>query len=327
MEKWISEKEPLRAVACDLRGYSPGATPSNPEQYEYKLMVEDVYGIADASGFDKFHLVGHDHGAGLAWYTAGTDRNRTEPRLLSLAALSVPHPDSFSSAVYGADASEPQVVASNYFRQFQLVDSASRNDGNLTKLFRGLGSPGLNPQDLQPQLWWYYGSIGRYLAAPPVVGAEVVDPYLPGAALVALVQAAIPLEEDAGSSATSPTGPIASPTLLVCGERDPYLLCSEPWAFNAEDVTASYTYHGADCAHNLLSTGPTECSGARDVDGVMAAITSHILEYINTTSTNSWTVVGTDSRAAPTTASAASLPTFLAAALLTAAFLPIGGRQ
>ena len=47
-------------------------------------------------------------------------------------------------------------VATNYFNQFSLVDSATRNDGALSAL---MGNGGFeSPEAFQPAFWWYYGS-------------------------------------------------------------------------------------------------------------------------------------------------------------------------
>jgi pimeloyl-ACP methyl ester carboxylesterase len=111
MQKWVDDGESIRAVACDLRGYSPKAAPSNSSSYVYEKLVTDVYAIADAAGFNDFHLVGHDHGAGLGWLTAATDgRVDGQQRVISWTGMSVPHPDALSAVLYGPGAIEAQVV-------------------------------------------------------------------------------------------------------------------------------------------------------------------------------------------------------------------------
>ena len=97
---WIPLLEHLgsngyRAIAPDLRGYSRGARPEGAENYSYTTMVDDVLGIAEAFDSERFHLVGHDHGAGLGWFVAGTHDNR----IASWSALSVPHIDAFGNAI------------------------------------------------------------------------------------------------------------------------------------------------------------------------------------------------------------------------------------
>src|SRR5947208_11715275 len=59
-----------RAIAPDQRGYSPGARPDGVESYTVEHLVADALGIADHFGGRRFHLVGHDWGAIVAWFTA-----------------------------------------------------------------------------------------------------------------------------------------------------------------------------------------------------------------------------------------------------------------
>ena len=71
LQFWEEEKEiNVKAVACDLRGYSPGASPQDVSMYSYQNMVSDTVELARAAGMEEFHLVGHDHGAGAGWVTA-----------------------------------------------------------------------------------------------------------------------------------------------------------------------------------------------------------------------------------------------------------------
>jgi pimeloyl-ACP methyl ester carboxylesterase len=84
-----------RAVAPDLRGYSPGARPSDVASYRIDLLVSDVIGMADRLGAPTFHLVGHDWGAAIAWVTAVSYPDR----LRSLTAVSVPHPAALAFAL------------------------------------------------------------------------------------------------------------------------------------------------------------------------------------------------------------------------------------
>lgn len=80
----------FRVVAFDQRGYSPGARPAAVEDYAVDVLVGDVAGVADAVGFEQFHLVGHDWGSIVGWVAAGA----LPERVLSWASLSIPHPAS-----------------------------------------------------------------------------------------------------------------------------------------------------------------------------------------------------------------------------------------
>jgi pimeloyl-ACP methyl ester carboxylesterase len=101
-----------RVLAPDQRGYSPGARPAARSAYTLARLAGDVLALADAAGAERFHLVGHDWGAGLAWYVAA----RHPDRLLSLASLSVPHPAAFSRALTASG----QAFRSWYMAAFQV---------------------------------------------------------------------------------------------------------------------------------------------------------------------------------------------------------------
>jgi len=105
------------AVAPDLRGYSPGARPDGVEHYRAAALVGDVVAMADALGAERFHLVGHDWGAAVAWHTAG----RRPERLASLTAVSVPHPAAMSAAMA---TDEEQRAKSAYIKLFRLEGKA-----------------------------------------------------------------------------------------------------------------------------------------------------------------------------------------------------------
>jgi pimeloyl-ACP methyl ester carboxylesterase len=111
------EADGYQAIAPDQRGYSPGARPSAMEDYEYLNLIADVVALADASGFERFHLVGHDHGAGVSWSTA----HAHPERLLSHTALSVPHPNAFGQAIRN---DPDQRKRSEYIARFQIVGAA-----------------------------------------------------------------------------------------------------------------------------------------------------------------------------------------------------------
>jgi pimeloyl-ACP methyl ester carboxylesterase len=101
-----------RVLAPEQRGYSPGARPAARSAYTLARLASDVLALADAAGTQRFHLVGHDWGAGVAWYLAGHHPGR----LASVASLSVPHPEAFLRALI----SSSQAARSWYMAAFQL---------------------------------------------------------------------------------------------------------------------------------------------------------------------------------------------------------------
>jgi pimeloyl-ACP methyl ester carboxylesterase len=184
-----------RAVAPDQRGYSPGARPDGVAAYGIDHLVADALGLADELGGHRFHLVGHDWGAAVAWQVAG----RYPDRLRSLTVLSVPHPRAFRRALAG-ELGGDQATRSGYmelFRSEGAEDLFLADDGEgLRRLFEVSGLPGLP------------GSADEYVAAlstrPAMTGAlnwyRAADP-----------------------SAADRMGPVTAPTLFVWSDQDPAL--------------------------------------------------------------------------------------------------------
>eukprot|EP01083_Nonionella_stella_P010848 30833_1 len=268
MQYWNDNQIAINAVACDLRGYSPLASPNSDAMYSYNILQTDVWAIADALKFNTFHLIGHDHGAALGWTVVGNKSDEVKGRILSYSALSVPHPDIFSDAIYGQSAVQQQVIASNYFNQFALSNSATINNNALSIL---LGYGGFeNAQSFQRALWWYNGSIGSYMARPPVVPVTMWENYF-----LWEVQKAIPLPADNGSPQLYPTGTIPVSTLFVCGSQDPYLLCTLPYVEAQKSmITGSYDVLNVPCGHDLMTCDGND-TAAMDV---FEKLTEHILK-------------------------------------------------
>ncbi|CAN5694922.1 alpha/beta hydrolase [soil metagenome] len=107
----------MRSVAPDLRGYSPGARPAAPTDYAIEVLVGDVLGLADALGWDTFHLLGHDWGGALAWHTAG----RFPGRVRTLSVASTPHPAAFNAAKRSGPSADgdDQAARSGYMATFR----------------------------------------------------------------------------------------------------------------------------------------------------------------------------------------------------------------
>jgi pimeloyl-ACP methyl ester carboxylesterase len=150
-----------RAVAPDQRGYSPRARPVGVDHYRAEQLVGDVIAMADALGFDRFHMVGHDWGAAVAWHVAG----RHPERLRTLTPVSVPHPAAFAHALRGDD----QRQRSSYidlFRQEGKAEELLLEDGGerLRAMLTGTGvgegvdeyvTRMLQPGALTAALNWY----------------------------------------------------------------------------------------------------------------------------------------------------------------------------
>jgi pimeloyl-ACP methyl ester carboxylesterase len=78
----------FRVVAPDQRGYNLSDKPLGADAYRLDVLAADVFGLADAFGRDKFHVVGHDWGAAVAWTMARLNSER----LLSATMAQAPHP-------------------------------------------------------------------------------------------------------------------------------------------------------------------------------------------------------------------------------------------
>lgn len=185
------EAEGFHALAPDQRGYSPGARPEGIQNYDYAAIASDVFALADAMGWQRFHLVGHDWGAGAGWAAVAVDPSR----IVSWSALSVPHVAAFGNAIRN-DAD--QAKRSEYITFFQepgVAEAAlSAND------FTGL-----------KRVWSESSEDEK---------AEYLDLFAQPGALTAA------LNWYRGSRGIDPTdrrvvfGPVSTPTLLIWGHKD-----------------------------------------------------------------------------------------------------------
>lgn len=100
-----------RVLAPDQRGYSPGARPPGIDAYRIDRLAGDVLALADAAGAERFHVVGHDWGGGVAWYLA----SRHADRLRTVSVASTPHPRAMLKAFRGS-----QALRSWYMLVFRL---------------------------------------------------------------------------------------------------------------------------------------------------------------------------------------------------------------
>jgi pimeloyl-ACP methyl ester carboxylesterase len=90
---WEAQIETLaeagfRVIAPDQRGYNLSDKPKGVSNYAMAILVQDILGLADRLGYQRFHLAGHDFGAMVSWNLA-----RYYPfQLKSLAIANVPYP-------------------------------------------------------------------------------------------------------------------------------------------------------------------------------------------------------------------------------------------
>ena len=176
----------FRAVAPDQRGYSPDARPPSVADYAMPNLVGDVLGMATALGRERFHLVGHDWGAAVAWVVASV----APERVRSLVALSTPHVSAFGRAL--ADPEGEQAQASGYFEMFRAEGSERRFLENDAAQFREiLGRFSMAATDMMVYLEklgteealgaalnWYRANTGGPNPATPPPPAIVTVPTL-----------------------------------------------------------------------------------------------------------------------------------------------------
>jgi pimeloyl-ACP methyl ester carboxylesterase len=161
-----------RVMVVDQRGYSPGASPDDVQDYAGERLVADVLGVLDALGIARVDLVGHDWGAAVAWEVATLHPER----VTTLTAVSVPHPGAFMEAL-SVDAD--QQARSSYMLDFMtpgheqtlLADDAAalrelfdtRSGVDVAHVLSRIGTP----QVLRRALNWYAAqSADRAIALP-----------------------------------------------------------------------------------------------------------------------------------------------------------------
>jgi pimeloyl-ACP methyl ester carboxylesterase len=181
-----------RAVAFDQRGYSPGARPDDVGAYKPAALVADVLEVADACGFERFDLVGHDFGGMVAWMVAGHHPDRV--RTLSVA--STPHPAAFKASY---QRSSDQNERSGYMRSFRAAER-----GEVEGQLLAGGAAGLR---------------AVYAELDPAAADEYVHVLSQPGALVA----AIDWYRSMSGTASQATPAAAVPTLYVWSDQDPSL--------------------------------------------------------------------------------------------------------
>ncbi|MEM9724836.1 MAG: alpha/beta fold hydrolase [Pseudomonadota bacterium] len=133
------------AVAPTIRGYAPSAAPADPV-YKLDACATDVTAWADALGAARFHLVGHDWGAIIAYWAA----TAAPERVATLSTLAVPPTWRFMASTLRVPR---QLLKSWYVFAFQgrglSVAAASRGDHALLKRLWRDWSPNYALSDLE----------------------------------------------------------------------------------------------------------------------------------------------------------------------------------
>ncbi len=94
-ESWYSWRHQIipfiesgfKVIIPDVRGYGNSEKPNNITDYSMKELTNDIVGILDFLQEDKAHIIGHDWGAPISWYTSLLHPER----IISVSGLSVPY--------------------------------------------------------------------------------------------------------------------------------------------------------------------------------------------------------------------------------------------
>jgi pimeloyl-ACP methyl ester carboxylesterase len=181
-----------RAVAPSQRGYSAGARPNTAElaNYQFDRLLADALAILAACGNrnGRFHLVGHDWGAGIAWGIA----DRHADRVASLTVVSRPHPNAFNRALFMPDGE--QARRSRHHKAFLEPDAAAKVLADGARWLR--------------ERWAKCG-----------VPATAVEDYLSVLGNAPAMEAALAWYRARGAI-RAPLGVIAVPVIYIWGEAD-----------------------------------------------------------------------------------------------------------
>jgi epoxide hydrolase 4 len=198
------------AVAPDLRGYNLSSKPEEVERYKMGELARDIRELIAHLGAESCCLVGHDWGGVVAWAVAMAFPEAVE----KLVIINAPHPAIFERELRQ---NPDQQQASQYMLIFRNTQAeallTANNFANMqeTVLGEGLKQGFFTEADRQAYLeaWSQPGAITgglNYYRA-----SEVGPPSGAG-------------EEDSGLSANFSSPQVKAPTLVIWGEKDPYLL-------------------------------------------------------------------------------------------------------
>lgn len=198
------------AVAPDMRGYNLSSKPADVTDYSVPHLVDDLRALARSLGHEKFILVAHDWGGGVAW-SLGIHHPEC---LEKLVIINAPHPALFEREL---NRNPAQQAASQYmllFRSPKAEATLAANDYAFlvdAVLTRGLKKGHFTENDRQAYLTAWSrpgaltGSLNWYRAAgigPPTKADTEAHSF----------------EPSAGPSKVN------VPTLVIWGEKDQALV-------------------------------------------------------------------------------------------------------
>lgn len=190
----------FRAVAPDLRGYNKSEKPHGVAAYDIVKLVGDVLALIDHLGVDRIRVVAHDWGGIVAWYLAMWHPDKVE----RLAILNAPHPATYRRDLFATD----QWKRSWYMLFFQLpwLPEAALAAGNFAVLDKMFARDVTNPDAFA------HDEILHYKMAFHEKGSvrSAINFYRAAA-------------RPGAAGRLQDLRPVLCPTLVLWGERDPYL--------------------------------------------------------------------------------------------------------
>ncbi len=157
----------LRVAAPDQRGYGLSDKPRGVAAYAIGPLADDVLGLADAFGQERFAVVGHDWGAAVAWHLAARDPGRVE-RAAVLNGVGVSVGRDYARArpgqmlrswyigLFQAPALPELALRAGGFARLRSAMTRSSRPGTFTEEdFRRYGEAWARPGALTAMLGWY----------------------------------------------------------------------------------------------------------------------------------------------------------------------------
>jgi epoxide hydrolase 4 len=198
------------AVAPDMRGYNLTSKPPRVEDYDINILIEDLGALAKHLGYERFTLVAHDWGGGVAWSLA-----IKKPQWLErLIIINSPHPTVFERELNTNPAQQKASLYTRHFQSPKVEGMLMANDYKGLQdicLTAGLKEGHVTEADRQEYLkaWAQPGAVTGMLNY--YRAAKMGPPIAPG--------------ETARSFETGIPNPVVKvPTLVVWAEQDPHLM-------------------------------------------------------------------------------------------------------
>jgi epoxide hydrolase 4 len=209
-ECWYSWRRQLEGLsdrffvaAPDLRGYGGSDKPKDVASYRVDALAGDVAALVRALGYERAMLAGHDWGGAVAWHTATVHPERVE----RLAILNCPHPMLFLERIRLGDLA--QVKRSLYMLAFQVPVLPERlfPPARLARVMRHTAAKRevFTREDVAEYEKALTGSVSGGLAYYRAMFRELLSPWRRGKLLASWRRG------------------VQAPTLIVWGEKDPFL--------------------------------------------------------------------------------------------------------